>query len=84
MKFSPRIGLAYELHKGTVIRGGFGIFYAPVATVTDTTGYSQTTYSAPTGNVTAPSAVGFAARHCQTHMAVRRMYFRRAATPWAV
>ncbi len=61
MKFSPRIGLAYEVKKGTVVRGGFGIFYAPVATVTDTTGYSQTTYSAPTGTVTAPSAVGSAA-----------------------
>ena len=45
-KFSPRIGLAYEAKKGTVVRGGFGLFYAPVATVTDTTGYSQFTYSA--------------------------------------
>jgi trimeric autotransporter adhesin len=57
-KFSPRIGMAYELRRGTVIRGGFGIFYAPVATVVDNTGYSQTTYSATTGNVTAPVAVG--------------------------
>jgi trimeric autotransporter adhesin len=58
IKFSPRIGLSYEIHKGTVIRGGYGIFYAPVATVIYNTGYSQTTYSAPTGSVTAPSAVG--------------------------
>jgi hypothetical protein len=57
-KLSPRIGLAYELRPGTAIRGGFGIFYAPVATVTDTTGYSQFTYSAPTGTVTTPTALG--------------------------
>jgi trimeric autotransporter adhesin len=61
LKFSPRVGLAYELRKGTAIRGGFGIFYSPVATVVDNTGYSQTTYSAPTGSVTAPTAVGTAA-----------------------
>jgi hypothetical protein len=59
-KFSPRIGLAYEAHSGTVIRGGFGLFYAPVATVTDTTGFSQTTYSAP-ATPTAASPVGIAA-----------------------
>jgi len=58
-KLSPRIGVSYELHPGTVIRGGFGIFYAPVATVADTTGYSQTTYSVPTGTaVTTASTVG--------------------------
>ena len=57
-KFSPRIGTAYEPKKGTVVRAGFGMFYAPVATVVDNTGYSQTTYSAPTGTVTAPTAVG--------------------------
>jgi hypothetical protein len=58
LKFGPRVGLAYEVRKGTVVRGGFGIFYSPVATVVDNTGYSQTTYSAPTGTVTAPTAVG--------------------------
>jgi hypothetical protein len=58
LKFSPRLGVAYELRPGTVVRGGFGIFYAPVATVVDNTGYSQTTYSAPTGTVTTATAVG--------------------------
>ncbi|QMV18628.1 carboxypeptidase regulatory-like domain-containing protein [Granulicella sp. 5B5] len=58
-KISPRVGFAYEIRPGTALRGGFGIFYAPVATVTDTTGYSQTTYSAPTGaTVTTTSPVG--------------------------
>ena len=59
-KFSPRIGLAYEPKKGTVLRGGFGLFYAPVATVTDTTGFSQVTYSAP-ATPTVASPVGTAA-----------------------
>ena len=59
-KFSPRIGLAYEPRKGTVVRTGFGLFYAPVATVTDTTGYSQTTYAAP-ATPTVASPVGAAA-----------------------
>ena len=58
-KISPRVGFAYEIRPGTALRGGFGIFYAPVATVTDTTGYSQTTYSVPTGaTVTTVSPVG--------------------------
>jgi len=61
LKFSPRIGAAYELRKGTAIRGGFGIFYAPVATVVANPGYSQTSYSAPTGTVSAPSPVGSSA-----------------------
>jgi trimeric autotransporter adhesin len=58
LKFSPRLGVAYELRPGTVVRGGFGIFYSPVATVVDNTGFSQTTYSAPTGTVTTATAVG--------------------------
>lgn len=28
--FSPRIGLAYSLDEKTVVRGGFGVFYAPL------------------------------------------------------
>ena len=48
-KFSPRIGAAYEVNKGTVVRGGFGVFYSPFALVSNTTGYSQTTSSTPIG-----------------------------------
>jgi hypothetical protein len=58
-KLSPRFGFAYEVHPGTVVRGGFGIFYAPVATVLDTTGYSQTSFSVPTPTtVTTATTVG--------------------------
>ncbi len=28
--FAPRFGFAYSLTKGTVVRGGFGIFFAPI------------------------------------------------------
>ncbi|HEY1648762.1 MAG TPA: TonB-dependent receptor [Terracidiphilus sp.] len=42
-KFSPRFGAAYELRKGTVIRGGAGIYYAGVSLTPYSTGYSQTT-----------------------------------------
>jgi trimeric autotransporter adhesin len=57
-KFSPRIGVAYQVRPNTAIRGGFGIFYAPVATVVNAPGYSQTTSSAPTGNFTGALTVG--------------------------
>lgn len=43
VKFSPRFGAAYALRKGTVIRGGAGIFYAGVSLTPYSTGYSQTT-----------------------------------------
>jgi trimeric autotransporter adhesin len=43
LKFSPRFGAAYQLKKGTVIRGGVGIFYAGVSLSPYSTGYSQTT-----------------------------------------
>ncbi|MCU1238706.1 MAG: hypothetical protein JWP63_6673, partial [Candidatus Solibacter sp.] len=32
--FAPRIGVAWELGKGTVLRGGYGIFYAKTANST--------------------------------------------------
>jgi hypothetical protein len=57
-KFAPRVGIAYTPMKGTVVRGGVGLFFSPVATVVDNTGFSQTTYSAPTGNVTTATSVG--------------------------
>ena len=52
-KFSPRIGVAYQLAKDTVMHAGYGFFYAPVGITTSyNQGYSQTT--APT--ITAPGA----------------------------
>jgi hypothetical protein len=50
-KFSPRIGVAYEIRNGTVIRGGFGVFYAPVAVTAYNPGYTQASSYAP-GNIT--------------------------------
>jgi hypothetical protein len=41
--FGPRFGFAYRLSSKTVVRGGWGITYAPTADVAPTTGYSITT-----------------------------------------
>ncbi len=46
-KFAPRIGAAYEVRKGTVVRAGFGVFYAPVGLTAAATGYSQSTAYSP-------------------------------------
>ena len=54
-KFSPRIGMAYQIWKGTVVRGGFGIFYAPLGIAAYTEGFSQDS-SYASGNITAPLA----------------------------
>ena len=53
VKYSPRIGLAYSLNQKTVLRGGFGLFYAPVALTNYSPGYSQTT-NYNTSNLSAP------------------------------
>jgi hypothetical protein len=43
-KLSPRIGFAYSLSDKTVIRGGYGIFWAPLPfSFQSTIGYSQST-----------------------------------------
>ncbi len=45
-KFGPRIGVAYALNDKTIIRGGFGMFYAPTRFADDASlalGYTQTT-----------------------------------------
>jgi hypothetical protein len=48
-KFSPRFGVNYQLRPGTVVRGGFGLFYGPIGLLTSaTTGFSQVTSYAPT------------------------------------
>ena len=56
-KFGPRIGVAYSLDSKTVLRGGWGMFYAPTRFADDASlalGYTQTTpYVASTdGNAT--------------------------------
>jgi hypothetical protein len=44
IKFSPRVGLAYKLSERTVVRAGYGVFWAPWQSgVQSAAGYSQTT-----------------------------------------
>ncbi len=43
-KFSPRVGMAYQLNSKTTLRAGYGIFWAPIPYgFQNTLGYSQTT-----------------------------------------
>jgi trimeric autotransporter adhesin len=52
-KFSPRIGVAYQVAKNIVMHAGYGFFYAPVGITTSyNQGFSQST--SPT--ITAPGA----------------------------
>lgn len=49
--FMPRIALAYSVTPQTVVRAGYGIFYAPIGVVTTSvnqTGFSQVTTMVPT------------------------------------
>jgi len=62
-KFSPRIGVAFQVAKNTVVHTGYGFFYAPVGITTSyNQGYSQVTSPAiATPGTTTPlpaSAVG--------------------------
>jgi len=55
VKFSPRAGFAYSLDNKTVVRGGYGIYWAPsFFSFQNTVGYSQTTsiITSTNGNVT--------------------------------
>ncbi len=57
-KFSPRIGLAYQVMPNTVIHAGYGFFFAPVGIATTANqGYTQVTNYAP-GNTTTAIGVG--------------------------
>jgi hypothetical protein len=54
-KFSPRIGAAFALDDKTTLRGGYGLFWAPIPySLQNTLGYSQTTplVSSNDGNLT--------------------------------
>lgn len=59
MKFSPRIGVAYSMNEKTVIRGGYGIFWAPWnyqfpgPTTYGQTGFTQNTFM-DVGTATTP------------------------------
>lgn len=56
-KFSPRIGLAYAHDAKTTIRGGYGMFWAPIPfTLQDPLGYTQATpYVASNDNNATPA-----------------------------
>jgi hypothetical protein len=62
--FGPRVGYAYRIGNRIVVRGGYGLTFAPTADVAPTTGFSITTQPAATvGNaglipVTAPGCSG--------------------------
>lgn len=58
-KFGPRVGVAYQLNGKTTLRGGFGVFYAPVRFADDASlalGYTQTsTYVASNDGNSTPA-----------------------------
>jgi hypothetical protein len=58
-KWGPRFGLAYELNSKTVLRAGYGIFWAPqfaIGSPIATVGFNQTTsYIASTDNNATPA-----------------------------
>jgi hypothetical protein len=56
-KFNPRAGLSYEVRPGTVVRAGYGVFYAAVPLASASTGFSQLTSYSP-GNANAAVAAG--------------------------
>jgi hypothetical protein len=56
-KFSPRIGVAYALNNKTTLRGGYGMFWAPIPfSLQDPIGYTQSTpYVASNDNNATPA-----------------------------
>ncbi|WP_321474554.1 TonB-dependent receptor [uncultured Paludibaculum sp.] len=66
-KFSPRIGVAYSLDSKTTLRGGYGMFWAPIPfSLQDPIGYTQSTpmvtsidnNATPTGSLDNPFPTG--------------------------
>lgn len=52
-QFDPRIGFAYDVFPKTVVRGGFGLVYAPLEVSNNAVGFTPTTgYSSSTSWVT--------------------------------
>ena len=56
VKLNPRFGVAYEVRPGTVVRGGWGIFYAGIGVSANNTGYSQVTNYTNTSATTLTAA----------------------------
>jgi len=56
-KLSPRFGVSYEVRPDTVVRGGFGVFYAAVPLAAASTGFSQLTSYSP-GPASGPVTAG--------------------------
>lgn len=55
-RFAPRIGVAYAMNSRTTIRGGYGIFYAPIAYGLQTPiGYTQNNSTVSSFNNTIPT-----------------------------
>jgi hypothetical protein len=58
IKFSPRVGIAYSMSPKTVVRGGYGLFWAPWAYgANNSVGYSATTNMAQPTNIPAINIV---------------------------
>jgi hypothetical protein len=58
LKFSPRIGLAYQIEPKLVLHAGYGVYFSPAGITTGaTTGYSQSSAYSP-GNATGNAPVG--------------------------
>jgi hypothetical protein len=50
--FMPRVGFAYSLSRGTVVRGGYGIFFDKIGLTSNVQGFTQTGFSQTTSMVT--------------------------------
>lgn len=64
VKFSPRIGVAYQVTKDTVMHAGYGFFYAPVGITAETSataGYGLGFAQSTTPNILLPSGNGLPA-----------------------
>ncbi len=58
VKFSPRIGVAFQVAKDTVMHAGYGFFYAPVGITTSyNQGYSQVTTTTPNAPGATPGSI---------------------------
>jgi hypothetical protein len=56
IKFSPRVGMAYSMNDKTVVRGGYGLFWAPWSYgANNSVGFSATTNMAQPNNIPAIS-----------------------------